>query len=109
MIDMRSEKCKTCVHTKVCTNDLNVVGEMFVSPNPILGNTEEKWERFKKRKAQGFPCDDRLEIVRCKDCIYKRLNDGETKYYYCALKAHEEWSVDETDFCSWGERKGGTE
>ena len=48
------------------------------------------------------------DVVRCKDCEYKRLmDDGETKYYYCALKAHEEWSVDDTDFCSWGEMKGG--
>ena len=47
------------------------------------------------------------EPISCKDCKYKRLNDyGETRYYYCALKAHEEWSVDDTDFCSWGERKG---
>jgi len=45
------------------------------------------------------------EPIRCKDCKYKRLNDdSETKYYYCALKAHEEWSVDDTDFCSWAER-----
>ena len=44
------------------------------------------------------------EIVRCKDCEYKRLNDdGDTRYYYCALedRPNRQWSVDDTDFCSW--------
>lgn len=47
-------------------------------------------------------------IVRCKDCKYKRLYDeGETKYYYCALedRPNRNWSVDDTDYCSWGERR----
>lgn len=46
-------------------------------------------------------------LVRCKECEYKRLYDGETKYYYCALedRPNRQWSVDDTDFCSWGERK----
>lgn len=49
---------------------------------------------------------DMGEIVRCKDCKYKRLYDeGETKYYYCALedRPNRNWSVDDTDYCSWGE------
>lgn len=49
---------------------------------------------------------DELAIVTCKDCKYKRLYDeGETKYYYCALedRPNRNWSVDDTDYCSWGE------
>lgn len=49
-----------------------------------------------------------VEVVRCKDCIYKCLYDeGETKYYYCALedRPNRNWSVDDTDYCSWGERR----
>lgn len=61
MIDMRSEKCKSCIHTKVCMKDLNLVGEMFVPPHPILGETEEAWERYKEKKAKGFPCEDYLK------------------------------------------------
>lgn len=41
------------------------------------------------------------KLVRCKDCEFKMLYDGETKYYYCALINR---SVDDCDFCSWGER-----
>lgn len=47
-----------------------------------------------------------IDIVRCGECRYKRLyDDGETKYYYCALedRPNRQWSVDDTDFCSWGE------
>lgn len=46
------------------------------------------------------------EVVRCKVCKYKRLYDeGDTKYYYCALedRPNRNWSVDDTDYCSWGE------
>ena len=53
--------------------------------------------------------DRDCEIVRCKDCEYKRLYDeAETKYYYCALedRPNRQWSVDDTDFCSWAKMKG---
>ena len=48
------------------------------------------------------------ELVRCGECKFKSLYDeGETKYYYCALedRPNRQWSVDDTDFCSWGERR----
>lgn len=53
-----------------------------------------------------------IHVVRCKNCRYKRLYDeGDTKYYYCALedRPNRQWSVDDTDYCSWGEKreKGG--
>ena len=53
------------------------------------------------------PTIDAVEVVRCKDCKYKRLYDeGDTKYYYCALedRPNRNWSVDDTDYCSWGEK-----
>ena len=49
-----------------------------------------------------------IDIVFCRDCEYKRLYDeGDTKYYYCALedRPNRQWSVDDTDFCSYGERR----
>ena len=50
------------------------------------------------------------ELIRCKECKYIRIyndDDDGTQYYYCALedRPNRQWSVDETDFCSWGERK----
>jgi len=49
----------------------------------------------------------RRGIIYCSDCKYKRLYDeGDTKYYYCALedRPNRNWSVDDTDYCSWGEK-----
>ena len=47
-----------------------------------------------------------IDLVRCAECIHKRLYDGETKYYYCALedRPNRQWSVDDWNFCYWGER-----
>lgn len=56
----------------------------------------------------NVPTADVVEVVRCEDCIYKRIqDDGITHYYYCALedRPNRQWSVDDTDFCFWGERR----
>jgi hypothetical protein len=47
-----------------------------------------------------------IDLVTCAECIHKRLYDGETKYYYCALedRPNRQWSVDDWNFCYWGER-----
>ena len=47
-----------------------------------------------------------INIVHCKECKFKRLYDDETKYFYCALedRPNRNWSVDEWNFCWWGER-----
>ena len=48
-----------------------------------------------------------LDLVRCAECKFKSLYDGETKYYYCALedRPNRQWSVDDWNYCYWGERK----
>lgn len=48
-----------------------------------------------------------IDIVRCKECKFIRIYEDETSFYYCALedRPNRQWSVDETDYCSWGERK----
>lgn len=50
---------------------------------------------------------DTTDIVRCKECKYISIYEDETSFYYCALECrpNRQWSVDETDYCSWGERK----
>ena len=47
------------------------------------------------------------ELVRCAECKFKSLYDGETKYYYCALedRPNRNWSVDDWNYCFWAERK----
>lgn len=58
---MKSELCRTCVHTKVCMKDKNTVGDFYVAPHPFFFDEEYKkksWEKYKLREKQGFPCDD---------------------------------------------------
>ena len=45
---------------------------------------------------------DRINVVRCKDCKHKSVKGKTTRYHYCEI-----WksAVDETDFCSQGERR----
>lgn len=44
------------------------------------------------------------EVVRCKDCRYRELDGEITHFYLCRIN---ERSVDDDDYCAWGERKGG--
>ena len=67
---------------------------------------KDAWEVIDQ--ISRLPSAEAEEIVRCKDCKYKRLYDeGETKYYFCALedRPNRNWSVDDTDYCSWGDRR----
>ena len=65
-------------------------------------------------RDRGFlldaPTIDAVEVVRCKDCKHKvTTKDGE---YNPEDIVCDYWSTDgleETDFCSYGERKGGGE
>ena len=68
--------------------------------------TNTLWNTMKS-VIENAPTIDAVEVVRCKDCKYKRLYDeDDTKYYYCALedRPNRNWSVDDTDYCSWGEK-----
>ena len=69
----------------------------------VVGNMAHEINMLKEQLESA----DAVEVVRCKDCKFKRLyDDGDTKYYYCALedRPNRNWSVDDTDYCSWGER-----
>ena len=58
---MKSKLCETCVHTKVCMRDKNIVGDVYVAPHPLFFDEEYKqkaWENYKERETMGFPCDE---------------------------------------------------
>ena len=98
---MKSELCKTCIHTKVCMKDKNVLGDIFVTGNPYLFDNADLYAKFKEREKAGFPCKDYLkadvvEVVRCKDCIHNGSFDTD-----CPIN----WAG--KDYCSFGERKDG--
>lgn len=86
---------KTAINNVGYTRDVDEVCK------DIADNRLSVWMEY-------VPSADVVEVVRCKDCVYKRIqDDGITHYYYCALedRPNRQWSVDDTDFCSWGERK----
>ena len=60
-IDMRSDLCKTCIHTKVCYKDKNLVGDIFVAGNPMITNNKERYEKYLEWGKEGFPCEDYLK------------------------------------------------
>lgn len=55
---MKSEMCKTCIHTNVCVKDKNTIGDVFVMGNPLVFDNKELFKKFKEWEAAGFPCDD---------------------------------------------------
>ena len=55
-------KCKDCVHTNVCMNDKNLVGDVFVPGNPMFFDNEELYRKYEERKKAGFPCEDFLSV-----------------------------------------------
>lgn len=59
---MSSDMCKTCIHTKVCMHDKNIVGDVFVPGHPLFFDNQKLYEEFLERKANGFPCDDYMPM-----------------------------------------------
>lgn len=51
--------------------------------------------------GMGRPKDCPMtEVVRCKDCHYRELDGEITHFYWCRIN---ERSVDDDDYCAWGE------
>lgn len=98
----KSKMCESCVHTKVCMHDKNLLGDVFVLGHPSFFDNEALYEEFKRREKEGFPCDDYMRIVRCKDCRWHI--DEEPGMVYCRAIVggwvHNDW------FCKSGERRG---
>ena len=60
---MKSELCKSCIHTNVCMKDKNIIGDTFFLANPMLFDNSERLREFEKREADGFPCDDYINAL----------------------------------------------
>ena len=70
-------------------------------------------ERLKKEECDcewlwailDIPAADVVEVVRCKDCKYRKTEDC-AMFYECDCGEQHTWEND-NDFCSYGERKDG--
>ena len=105
MSGTRSELCKTCIHTKVCMHDKNLIGDVFVMGNPICFDNDELYKKYKEREAQGFPCEDYMPTAEPKKGKWV-IDDPKrgiwTHIYYCSECGKEVLSceVDKPNFCS---------
>lgn len=93
----KSKMCESCVHTKVCMNDKNLFGDVFILGHPFFFDNRELYKEYEEREKAGFPCDNYMRIVRCKDCIYYREGLCDRLKYSYVTNADS--------FCSEGERK----
>ena len=58
---MSSELCKSCIHQQVCMLDKNMIGDVYIAPNPWFFDEEYKknsWEHYLEWEKQGFPCEE---------------------------------------------------
>lgn len=105
-----AELCKSCVHTKVCMKDKNLVGDVFVAGNPMFFDNKELYKKYEERKKAGFPCDDFMSAdvapVRHGRYIgeYDGYADGSPVYdmWYCSECGcyFEEWDEKPTyNYC----------
>lgn len=87
MAEKETKSCSDCVHFDVCY----------------------KIEHFGRDLETNTPCrefigvNDRVEVVRCKDCIYRGRVDCAMSYR-CDCGEQHTWETD-NDFCSYGERR----
>lgn len=91
----KSKMCESCVHTKVCMNNKNLFGDVFVLGHPLFFDNRELYKKYEEREKAGFQCDNYMRIVRCKDCKHK---------HGCACDYSAVW-VRPNGFCHWGERR----
>lgn len=74
--------------------------------NEILDNPKEydKPIHDMLRELYFAPSADVVEVVRCKDCKYARIEDGEIACQLDDGEVHRpQWQLN--DFCSYGKRK----
>ena len=72
-------------------------------------------ERLKKEECDcewlwailDIPAADVVEVVRCKDCKYRKTEDC-AMFYECNCGEQHTWETD-NDFCSYGKRRADNE
>ena len=80
---MGSELCKTCIHTKVCMKDKNLVGDVFVMGHPMFFDNDKLYEEYKEREKQGFPCEDYMPTAESKKGHWIGVDDEPCDVYEC--------------------------
>ena len=99
--------CKDCLHYEACK------GTYYTAKGDEDILYEFDGEMYAHSGCEHFkPKADYVEVVRCKDCEYAKLDLMEKGLVVCrrpVLKNGQllpfNWETKYTDFCSYGERK----
>ena len=76
----KSKMCESCVHTKVCLKDKNLIGDVFFPASPWFFDNKSHYERFKEWEKEGFPCDDYMGVVKCECEFGKNHEQGDSLF-----------------------------
>ena len=102
---MRAELCKTCIHTKLCLYDKNILGDTFVRG---FFDADDAWGKYKEWEKAGFPCDDYIpaadvvEVVRCRECV---MWDGSFTLNGQKKCLNMTFCTDGDFYCGWGSKE----
>lgn len=93
------QRCEDCIHKNVCLHKANIQTDTYAYMG--VNYDTEKCEHYKTYA-------DVAEVVRCKDCKYWCIQEGNdiNQSYFCSRD--KMWCMPTRkadDFCSYGERK----
>lgn len=84
----------------------DVIGEIDIWIQSATNNETDmaikEFLSFLKERIDMLPSADAEEVIRCKDCQYRRENWGMGDSRWCDFHGTETRS---DDFCSYGERR----
>lgn len=80
-----AELCKSCIHTKVCMKDKNIVGDVFVPGNPMIFDNAKLFAEYEERKKAGFPCDDYMPADASTERHGRWNYETETEMFQCSV------------------------
>lgn len=82
--------------------------EQVTQPECFIEDTQKDFAKI----IEELPAADVVEVVRCKDCADFRPWGGQSKLGDCMVyvcDGEDPFTMEETDFCSDGDRKDGEE
>lgn len=72
----------------------------------ILDDMQSLYEELQTKIFNEVVCGDKVDVVRCKDCLMTKERDEYTNTVWCCR--HREY-IDDTYYCADGLRRGNDE
>lgn len=101
---MAEKEYKEYIERRALLNDIEEIRPMNWTDTEAEITEQADFDWFESL-VKSQPIADVVEVVRCKDCILRNTDDCAMNYK-CDCGSQYSWEND-TDFCSWGLKKGG--